>query len=85
MTLEKISYDQLPMKRRTYPNAAFAEKCLDDFLKLKCDAVKITGWPIPRDSKTLRSAMTTAIKKKNVSARVKAHADEKFVYLSLVR
>ena len=85
MTLEKISYDELPFSNRRNPNKEFAQKCLVDFLQLKCDAVKISGWPISRDPKTLRATMATVIKETSMTARVKVHADTKFVYLSLVR
>ena len=85
MALEKISYNDLPLSNRSNPNTRFADKCVDEFLRLDCDAVKITGWPIRRDAKNLRSTVETAIKRRNMTARVKAHADKEFVYMSRVR
>lgn len=85
MTLEKISYDQLPFNNRQNPNKKFADQCVADFLKLDCDAVKISGWPIRRGTPTLRSTIEKSIKDKAATARVKVHADKEFVYLSRVR
>ena len=85
MTLEKISYADLPNSNRSNPNKKFAEQCVEDFAKLKCDAVKVTGWPIRRSVHALRNTMSAAVKAKAMTARVKVHADKDFVYLSLVR
>lgn len=85
MALEKISYDQLPFNNRQNPNKKFAEKCVEDFLRLDCDAVKISGWPIRRGISTLRSTIEKAVKDRAMTARVKVHADKDFVYMSRVR
>ena len=83
--LEKISYNDLPVKRGKNKNTAFAELCVDEFRRLNCDAVKVSGWPIPRETSTLVSTLRTAIKNKNLTHKIKAHADQEYVYLSLVR
>ena len=83
--LEKVSYNDLPIKRGKSKNTAFAELCVDEFYRLNCDAVKVSGWPIPRDTSSLVSTMRNAIKAKNLTHKIKAHADQNNVYLSLVR
>lgn len=85
MALEKIAYSELPVSNRSNPNTKFADRCVDEFLRLDCDAVKISGWPIRRDVKSLRSSVESAIKRRNMTARVKAHADKESVYMSRVR
>ena len=83
--LEKISYNDLPISRRCTKNSMFAEKCVDEFAKLTCDAAKVSGWPLPRETRSLVTTMRKAIKAKNMGHRIKAHADQSHVYLSRVR
>lgn len=83
--LEKISYNELPVSKVKSKNVSFAEKCVDEFAQLTCDAAKVSGWPIPRDTKSLVTTMRKAIKTKNMGHRIKAHCDQNFVYLSRVR
>ena len=84
--LEKISYSDLPVVARSKSkNVSFAETCVDEFARLTCDAVKVSGWPLPRDTKSLVTTMRKAIKTKNMTHKIKAHADQEYVYLSRTR
>ena len=83
--LEKISYSELPVRAGRNKNTVFAETCVDEFARLNCDAVKVSGWPIPRDIKAHVATMRKVIKDKNMVHKIKAHADQNFVYLSRIR
>lgn len=83
--LEKVSYNDLPISKNSHANAKFAETCVDEFIQLKCDAVKVSGWPIRRETKALATTMKNAVKKKNMIHKIKVQADKNFVYLSLNR
>ena len=83
--LEKISYNDLPIPKSSTANSRFAENCVDEFIQLKCDAVKVSGWPIRRETKALVASMKNAVKKKNMGHKIKVQADKDFVYLSLNR
>lgn len=83
--LEKISYNELPVSKSKSKNSSFAEKCVDEFSQLSCDAVKVSGWLIQRDTRSLVTTMRKAIKTKNMAHKVKAHSDQNFVYLSRIR
>ena len=83
--LEKISYNELPVSKAKSKNVSFAENCVDKFAQLTCDAAKVSGWPLPRDTKSLVTTMRKAIKTKNMNHRMKAHADQEYVYLSRTR
>lgn len=83
--LEKISYNELPVSRGKNKNTAFAENCVDEFARLTCDAVKVSGWPISRETKSLVSTMRQVIKAKNMGHKMRAHSDQNFVYLSRIR
>lgn len=83
--LEKITYSELPVKKNTSKNVRFAESCVEEFSRLNCDAVKVSGWPIRRETKSLGTTMRSVVKAKNLTHRIKVHADQEHVYLSRVR
>ena len=81
--LEKVTFDALPVSRRENPNKKFAQKTLEDFVDLDCDAARITGWPVSnRTASALVGTMRTVIKEQAMSSLVRAHSDGEHVYLS---
>lgn len=80
--LEKITYDELPYSRRENKNLKFAEQAVKEFLSLNCDAVKITGWPVARNTSTYVSTLKKAIKEQCVTSSVSVHSDKDYAYLA---
>lgn len=80
--LEKVTLDALPVSRRENPNKKFAQKTLEDFVDLDCDAVRIVGWPVRRTVNALAATMRTAVKEQSMASLVRVHSDGEHVYLS---
>lgn len=80
--LEKVTFDALPISKKENHNKKFAEKTLEEFIDLDCDAVRVTGWPCRRKVPTLVGTMNTAVKDAAMSSLVRVHSDSEYVYLS---
>ena len=71
--LTKLSHDEVPDATLKYSaNNEFAREAVRMFLELKCDAVKVDGWPLKRTASAYAGSMNSAIHHMNANANVKA-------------
>ena len=71
--LTKLSHDEVPDATRKYSaNTEFAREAVLMFLDLKCDAVKVDGWPLKRTASAYAGSLNSAIHYMNANSKVKA-------------